>query len=410
MNTSNIYQKHLDLTKRNFIEQGLNNNETFKGIANTISKSPMTVSNEIKRNKIFVKGNSFNRSRTYDNNCPKLRKVPYVCNGCESRKGCRKNKYYYFAKDADSLYRERLVNSRIGINLTAEEFNRLNEIVSNDIRKGHSFAMILHNHKGEFSVKERTLYNYVEKGYLDIINLDLPRKVRYKKRKKETETIPRNSKHRINRTYQDFLKYKELYFIENGIDFDTVQMDTVEGKKGESVLLTLLFTQSNFLLAFKMEEKTMACVTNIFEELKITLGLEEFYEIFPVILTDNGSEFFAPELIEDNGPWVPKTKVFYCDPRQSQQKAKIEVTHEYIRRFIPKGTSFDDYSQEQITLMINHINSTPRKIFEWSTPFDILSIFVPIEFFEEFSLEKIHEWNVVLKPEILELKKDNTNK
>ena len=68
--------------------------------------------------------------------------------------------------------------------MTSTEFKELNQIVSNDINNGHSFSMIIRNHKNEFSVGKRTLYNYVEKGYLDINNLDLPRKVRYKKRKR----------------------------------------------------------------------------------------------------------------------------------------------------------------------------------------------------------------------------------
>lgn len=67
-----------------------------------------------------------------------------------------------------------------------------------------------------------------------------------------------------------------------------------------------------------------------------------FYDLFKCILTDNGSEFSNPEYIEDNGSEVLRTHVFYCDPKQSQQKGKIEVCHEFIRRYIPKGNSFAD--------------------------------------------------------------------
>jgi len=37
---------------------------------------------------------------------------------------------------------------------------------------------------------QRTLYSYVDKQYLSVINLDLPRKVRYKKRKKKQLDTP----------------------------------------------------------------------------------------------------------------------------------------------------------------------------------------------------------------------------
>jgi transposase, IS30 family len=44
----------------------------------------------------------------------------------------------------------------------------------------------------------------------------------------------------------------------------------------------------------------------------------------------------------------------------SYQKLHIEKNHEYIRYIIPKGISFNNLTQEDITLIINHINSTAR--------------------------------------------------
>jgi IS30 family transposase len=185
-------------------------------------------------------------------------------------------------------------------------------------------------------------------------------------------------------------------------------MDTVEGKKGESVLLTLLFTKSNFLLTFKMKDKTAASVCKVFSNLKDNLGMELFYEMFPIILTDNGTEFYYPEYIEDNGPYIKKSKVLYCDPRQSQQKGSLEVTHEYIRRFIPKGKSFDKYSGDDILLMINHINSVRRDKFKGKTDFEVQEIFASKEFFETLNLKKINPVNVILKPDLF--KSDNKDK
>lgn len=188
-------------------------------------------------------------------------------------------------------------------------------------------------------------------------------------------------------------------------------MDTVEGIKGEteSVLLTLLFTSSNFLMAFKMEHKTMECVSKVFDFLKDTLGYDMFYDLFKCILTDNGSEFSNPEHIEDNGSEVLKTHVFYCDPKQSQQKGKIEVCHEFIRRYIPKGTSFNPYSQEQITLMINHINSVPRDLFKGQCAFSLQYLFTYEVFFELLGYKQIRYEELTLNNSLFN-KKDNTNK
>ena len=220
----------------------------------------------------------------------------------------------------------------------------------------------------ELDISKRTLYNYSEKGYLDIKNIDMPRKVRYKKRKR---TSPKRTKSedccRKNRTYDDFKT-----FINKGKITYYAQMDTVEGKEGHPVLLTLYLIPLNVLLAYKISSQTIDEVNNKIKFLKQTLGFEVFHNLFPIILTDNGKEFKRPEPIEDNGLDVLKTKVFYCDPGRSDQKAEIEVAHEYIRRYIQKGIDIDNYSDEQISLMINHINSTKRESLDAKSPYELL--------------------------------------
>ena len=288
--------------------------------------------------------------------------------------------------------------------MTSTEFKELNKIVSNEIKNGHSFAMIIRNHKDDFSVGKRTLYNYVEKGYLDIINLDLPRKVRYKKRKRNNTDIPKkDTKIRINRTYEYFKDYVKNY-NDNNFNINIVEMDTVEGVKGESLLLTLLWRQANFMLAFKIENKEPDSVNAFFSYLKEILGYEKFHELLPIILTDNGIEFSKPDEIEFNGYHVYKTRLFYCDPGHSEQKGKIEVNHEYIRRFIPKGISFDTYSQDDINLMLNHINSVKRDSLSGDNPYTLMKDFLPREIIELFDIKEIKQKDIILKNKLFDYK------
>ena len=119
---------------------------------------------------------------------------------------------------------------------------------------------------------------------------------------------------------------------------------------------------------------------------KELLGYETFHTLFPIILTDNGIEFSKPAVIEDNGHHVYKTKLFYCDPGASNQKGKIENNHEYIRRFIPKGKSFDDYNQEDINLMLNHINSVKRDSLEGDNPYNLMKDFLSEKIIEYFDI------------------------
>ena len=393
-NTCNVYQKHLDLNKRIKIEKGIENNWSFTKIANEINKSPRTISYEILKNRNIEHCTSWYGKEKV---CEKTLKPPYVCNSCSSRMGYRKTRYYYYAEDAQGKYERLRSESRKGIDMTATEFKHLNDVVSNEIKNGHSFSMIVRNHKDEFSVGKRTLYNYVENGYLDIINLDLPRKVRYKKRKRNNNNKPKkDTKIRINRTYNDFRDYVKNY-NDNNFNINIVEMDTVEGIKGESLLITLLWRQSNFMVAYKIENKEAVTVSNFFVMLKDLLGYEKFHELFPIILTDNGIEFSKPDDIEFNGYHVYKTKLFYCDPGHSEQKGKIENNHEYIRRFIPKGVSFDNYNQDDINLMLNHINSVKRDSLSGDNPYNLMKDFLPKKFTDLFDIDEINQKDIILK-------------
>lgn len=402
-NTCNVYHKHLDLDKRIKIEKGIENNWTFSKIAKDINKSPRTVSYEILKNRNIEHCLSWvGKFKT----CDKTLKPPYVCNTCPSRNGCRKTRYYYYAQDAQGKYDTLKSESRKGIDMTSSEFKYLNDIVSNGIKNGQSFSMIVRNHKEEFPVGKRTLYNYVENGYLDIINLDLPRKVRYKKRNKNNSIPKKDTKIRINRTYEDFKDYVKNY-NDNNFNINIVEMDTVEGVKGESLLLTLLWRNSNFMLAFKIENKEAESVNFFFSYMKGYLGYEKFHELFPIILTDNGVEFSKPDEIEFNGYHVYKTKLFYCDPGHSEQKGKIENNHEYIRRFIPKGVSFNDYTQDDINFMINHINSVKRDSLSGCSPYELMINFLPKEIIEYFDIYEIKQDDIILKNKLFNYKKDS---
>ena len=311
---------------------------------------------------------------------------------------CYKGGYYY-GKDANDTYKELLVSSRTGIDMKTDEFNDLNTIVKDEVAdKGHSFAMIIRTHKNEISKTKRTLYNYLEKGYLDINNLDVPRKVRYKIRKKKQEVKIRKTKIREGRTYQDFIKYKNDYFIEHYEEANIVQMDTVVGPniENQSCILTLLFENSRFLMIFKLANKTMSEVDKIFDYLRSTLGLDLFSYLFQIILTDNGSEFFDVNHIENNETY-PKSRLFFCDPMQSQQKGRIEVAHEYIRRYIPKGSSFNDLSQDDLTFISNNINSIPRDKLRGMDAFKIQEFFTPNDFFTKLNFKEINSKDIIIK-------------
>ena len=96
-----------------------------------------------------------------------------------------------------------------------------------------------------------------------------------------------------------------------------------------------------------------------------------------------------------------RTRVYYCDPSSPYQKGSCEVNHELIRRVLPKGTSFDNLTQEDVTRMMDHINSYKRKKLNDHTPYDSFSFPYGEEVLKKQGCSKVATENIILKPKLL---------
>ena len=271
----------------------------------------------------------------------------------------------------------------------------LDKLFSPLILNGQSIAHIYAKHSEEIPFTSRTLYNYVEQNVLSVKNIDLPRKVKYKPRKGPRQ--PRREHAWLQgRRYSDFTELLQDY-----PETPVVEMDTVEGNVNGKVLLTMLFRNSRCMLAFLLPGRKQEYVLDVFNRLEKALGSILFFKTFPVILTDNGSEFLNPVLLETGLDSFVRTSVYYCDPNASYQKGMLEKNHEYIRYIIPKGRSFDEYTQEDITLLINHINSTARDSLNGRNPFELASLLLDPIVLKTLGLKRIEHDEVFLKPNLL---------
>lgn len=330
--------------------------------------------------------------------CVHLIKSPYVCNGCElckfQKHRCRK--YKYSARRAQIIYEDKLRESRTGVSLSKEEMELLDNLVSPLILQGQSIRAIFMNHKDEIPCSESTLYDYVDRCYLTARNVDMPRKVRFKPRYNHGPRTQSFQAFAFERTYKDFKTYTE----ENP-GLNIWEMDTVIGREGGKCLLTLLFRKSSFMMAILIDSHTQECVNNALNDICETIGIKMFQKLFQVILTDRGTEFGNPYALECDRNGEIKTKVFYCDPYCSWQKGMIEKNHEFIRMVLPKGKSFDDLSQSNIHLMMNHINNYPRKSLNDSSPYELSKLLLGNDFLQLMKYHKIRPDDVILKPMLM---------
>ena len=327
--------------------------------------------------------------------CPKLLKPPYVCNGCDTPRCDKYDKMYYRAKYSDDHYHENMSESRKGVNLSPEDLHELDALVTPLVKRGQSIAHIYATHKEEIGCAKRTLYQYVNDNLLTARNLDLPRKVKYKPRRKRIEPAP-NQNYKKGRSYKEFLLY-----IEENPELSIVEMDTVIGEHGGKVFLTMLFRNCSFMLIFLMADNTQASVINVFDILQEKLGIEKFKKIFPIILTDNGSEFKNPFSLEADEWGEIRTKVYYCDSHKSCQKGRIEKNHVFIREIIATGNSFNGFIQEDATLMANHINSVARASLNEKTPFELATMLLDPTLLKALELHAIQHDEVLLKPRLI---------
>lgn len=414
-------KKHLSLDERFDIENSLCKGLSFKEIGRSIGKDCTTISREI-RNHYIVKntggiGRQFNNcifrsscpnrgkncklsscTEFVEEKCSLLNKSPYVCNGCKLKTQCTLSKHFYDAVYANNEYKSTISEVRSGVMICQEEIDNLNEILTPLIcEQNQSIHQALLNNKNKIMFSDKTIYKYIDLGLLNVRNIDLPRKVRFRQRTKQT-TVYKIDKHCLeNRTYEDFGKYMKEH-----PDTPIVEIDSVEGKKGGKVLLTIHFKNCSFMLAFIREHNDAQSVIDIFNYLQEILGINTFKNLFVLILTDNGSEFSNPIEIEfDMNTGEKRTQVFYCHPSSPFEKGSCEVNHELLRRILPKGTSFDDLKQDDINLIMSHINSYKRKKLNNVSPYTLFSTIYGKDTIDKLGIQEIEPNNVSLSKSIL---------
>lgn len=388
---------HLSLADRSEIENGLRHGESFNAIASHLKVARSTVMREVRKHALDsdkgAKGRVTNRcihrskcdrhflcgtctrprqnrkcSSCYRCNevcpdfeeikCERLGRPPYVCNGCGQEGNCVLRKKFYVAADAHEAYLKLLSEARAGAAVTDAERREMSDTLAAGLRKGQSLHHVVQASPDLFHVSERTLYKYVSTGILKPVGrVDLPMAVRMKPRRRKGVEHKVDRKCREGRTLEDFEAFMAMH-----PGLDVVEMDSVVGEKGGKVLLTLNLNVCTFMMAFIRDANTSQSVIDIFDSLEGTFGLGLFRKLFPVVVTDNGSEFSNPAALEASlVEGERRTNIFYCKPMASWQKPHVENNHRNLRAIFPKGASMDHVTQEKVALAMSHLNSKLRE-------------------------------------------------
>lgn len=307
--------------------------------------------------------------------CHRLAKFPYVCNGCERERSCPLRKKFYIASAAQAAYESLRSLSRTGVRPDDETVRKMNEVLSPSVRNGQSVTAIVRANAETFKgFAPSTVYGWLEDGLFSARSCDLPYAGRHRKSRKRPETKT-NAACRIGRT---FLEMHEWLKLNPGVV--PCELDTVIGSVSGKVLFTMIFPESGLALGFLRDAKTSQTCTRIFNMLWDSAGPQLFRRLFAAILTDNGTEFSDPGMIENYRPdpdhnptkLLPRgVKVWFADPYCSSQKPHIERFHLDLRRILQKGTSFNMLDQNGVNFAFSNLNSYPRESLGGKAPYDL---------------------------------------
>ncbi len=411
--------KHLTLDDRIQIQSGIEKALSKTAIARTIGKDPTTVAKEIARHRTLKPRNRFNNPvlcsnfkkcsrtrRACSEHCPDyveqscLRRDRHTgaCNHCVNIKNCRLDHYFYNAVKAHEDYLFHLSDSRQGVNLSVSELKTIAETIGPLLHKGQSIYQILVNHP-EISLSPKSLYTYIESGIFKdfgIDNFSLRRQVSMKARKKlKKRKEPVNYE---GRKYADYLN-----FIKENPSVPTTEMDTLYNHPEGPFIQTFSFQNTCLMTGFLHFEKNSASMAASLDYLQELLGVD-YAKLFSLILTDRGSEFEKYDLFESNAETGQfRTNIFYCDPQTPSQKPHVENNHNYVRDVIPNGTDLRNLTQQDLLLLFSHINSTPRKVLNGRTPYEVFSFFYGEEILHKLRIQRIQPDAVTLQPFLLKI-------
>ena len=140
--------------------------------------------------------------------------------------------------------------------------------------------------------------------------------------------------------------------------------DLIIGKNHKSAIGTIVERKTRYTLIVKLESKKAGEVAEKFSKI-----LNKLNPIYKKSMTyDNGIEMARHEKITKN----TGMKIYFAHPYSSWERGTNENTNGLIRRYLPKGTNFNDITLNQLKIIQEKLNNRPRKIIGYNTPKEMI--------------------------------------
>ena len=141
--------------------------------------------------------------------------------------------------------------------------------------------------------------------------------------------------------------------------------DTVYGSVGKGYLITGVDRRSRYLVAAIARDKKAQTTNAAF----VDAFMNAERKIKPLTLTlDNGTEFAEYRALEKE----LGITIYFADTHSPWQRGSNENINGLIRFFFPRGTNFNEVSDEQLRAVVELINDRPRKCLNFLSPNEYL--------------------------------------
>lgn len=305
--------KQLQKTERKEIAYLKKKGYSVRGIAEMLNRAPSTISRELKRNAV---------NEEYDGDKAHLKAY---------------QRRYWVKKESPRLWNN---DWQVFRKFLKEKLAQEHPWSPEQICKNWSV-----NHPSQ-TISYSTIYRYINRWEFKL-KKNLPHQ-RYNWKIKKRVTPKRNLI--PNRIWID----ERPEYINKREKFGDWEGDTLGSKKGEThTILGLIERKSRYLVASVEKNRKPK---NIARTMK---NWVDAHNINSVTL-DNGIEFTKHKEIGCD--------TFFCHPYSSWEKGQIEYAMRLLRRLVPKKSSMQDLSNNELEKFITHLNNMPRKCLNWQTP------------------------------------------
>lgn len=323
--------EQLNREKRQIIERLLEQNHSIRQVASILGYSPSAISQEIRRNSMYVDG-----KRAY-----------------RSIDAQRKAKY------REKRYRTLTCKPQA---LVSYVINKLKEYWSPE--QIHGRLEVDYPDDPTMRISFKTIYRWVERSKQSGSPLGIKTKyTRYLRLKRQRKYVkggkPKNTQHRKLPSIS-----KRPKEAEKKVEFGHWEGDLVLGFGGKENAVTLVDISTGLLLAVPCKNKKKEVVA-----LAIQQAFQQVpRELVKTITFDRGSEFYSYRDVEKG----LECRVYFCHPQAPNERALNEQTNGLLRQFYPKRkrTVFTDSAR--LKWAVDLINNRPRKKFRYRTTWEII--------------------------------------